>query len=142
MTPDVRLVYPMFAMVILTVVVLVRLFRSRVRMVREGHVPVSYFGIFQGSREPDYAIKPARHFANLFEAPTLFYAACLAAMVVGTEGWGVLALAWGYVAARALHAWIHLGGNRVRHRLRAYGLSWVLLLGLWVCVAVTAAGRH
>lgn len=139
MTLELRLVYPMLAMVLLTFVVLITLFRSRVRMVREGHAPVSYFRTFQGSQEPDYAVKPARHFANLFEAPTLFYAACLAAMVVGVSGWGVLALAWSYVAMRCLHAWIHLGGNRVRYRLRAYFASWLLLLALWVYVGVAAA---
>ena len=64
---EVRLVYPMLAMVFLTFVVLIVLFRSRVRMVREGHAPVSYFRTFQGSlEEPDYAAKPARHFVNLF----------------------------------------------------------------------------
>lgn len=142
MTLEMRLVYPMLAMVILTFVVLIALFRSRIRMVREGHAPVSYFRTFQGSQEPDYAVKPARHFANLFEAPTLFYAGCLAAMVVGVRGWGVLAVAWAYVAARGIHAWIHLGGNRVRHRLRAYFLSWLLLLALWGYVAVVASLRY
>ena len=139
--PELRLVYPMLAMVMLTCVVLVTLFRSRVRMVREGRAPVSYFGIFQGYQEPDYAAKPARHFANLFEAPTLFYVGCLAAMLVEVRGWGVVALAWGYVAARCVHAWIHLGGNRVRYRMWAYFISWLLLLGLWVWVGVEAAGR-
>jgi hypothetical protein len=137
-----QLVYPMLAMVLLTFAVLVVLFRSRVRMVREGHAPVSYFRTFQGGPEPDYAAKPARHLVNLFEAPTLFYAACLAAMVVGVNGPWVLALAWGYVAARYVHAAIHLGGNRVRHRLRAYFLSWLLLLALWILVAFTVAQRH
>lgn len=144
--PEVRLVYPMLAMVALTFVVLIMLFRSRIRMVREGHAPVSYFRTFQGSQEPEYAIKPARHLANLFEAPTLFYAACLAAMVVGISGWGVLGLAWGYVAARCVQAWIHLGGNRVRYRLRAYFISWLLLLALWTYVGMEAtdvlAARH
>jgi hypothetical protein len=142
MAPELRLVYPMLAMVVLTFAVLVHLFRSRVRMVREGHAPVSYFRTFQGSQEPDYAIKPARHFVNLFEAPTLFYAACLAAMVVGVPGGLALALAWAYVATRVIHAWVHLGGNRVRHRMRAYFVSWLLLLGLWIHVAATVAMRH
>lgn len=136
-----RLVYPMLAMVLLTFVVLVMLFRSRVRMVREGHAPGSYFRTFQGSREPDYAIKPARHFANLFEAPTLFYVGCLTAMVVGVSGAGVLAIAWAYVAVRAVHAWIHLGSNRVRHRIKAYFVSWLLLLALWIHVAIEATAK-
>jgi hypothetical protein len=139
---ELRLVYPMLAMVLLTFFVLIRLFRSRIRMVREGHAPVSYFRTFQGSQEPEYAVKPARHLANLFEAPTLFYVGCLAAMVTAVSGWAVLALAWGYVTARYVHAYIHLGGNRVRYRLRAYFASWLLLLGLWAYVAVAVAMRH
>jgi hypothetical protein len=136
------LVYPMLAMVVLTVIVLVILFRSRVRMVREGVVRVSYFGTFQGPPEPEYAAKPARHFANLFEAPVLFYVACLAALATGVKGWLVLALAWGYVAMRYTHAFIHLGSNRVRYRLRAYFVGWLLLLALWIHVAVSVALRH
>jgi hypothetical protein len=140
---ELLLVYPMLAMVFLTFVVLVLLFRSRVRMVREGHAPVSYFRTFQGEvEEPEYTVKPARHFVNLFEAPTLFYAGCLAAMVVGVSGPWVLALAWAYVAARYVQAVIHLGGNRVRYRLRAYFISWLLLLALWIYVALSVALRH
>jgi hypothetical protein len=112
-------------------------------MVREGLATVSYFRTFQGSVvEPEYTVKPARHFANLFEAPTLFYAGCLAAMVAGVSGTAVLALAWGYVAMRYLHAFIHLGANRVRYRMRAYFASWLLLIALWILIAVDVALRH
>jgi hypothetical protein len=137
------LVYPMLALVLLTFGVLVALFRSRVRMVREGLAPVSYFRTFQGSVDvPEYSAKPARHFANLFEAPTLFYAGCLAAMVTGVTGTWVVALAWAYVAMRYVHAFIHLGGNRVRYRMRAYFVGWLCLLALWITVAVGVATRH
>ena len=136
---DFRLVYPMLAMVLLTVVVLIALFRSRVRAIREGHATVSYFRVFQGSPEPEYAAKASRHFANLFEAPTLFYVGCLAAMIVGVRSPAVLWLAWAYVALRVVHAVIHLGGNRVRHRLRAYAASWLVLLAIWGYVAYAVA---
>jgi hypothetical protein len=135
---DFRLVYPMLAMVLLTFIVLIALFRRRIRAVREGHAPVSYFRVFQGSPEPEYAAKASRHFTNLFEAPTLFYVACLAALVVGVTSPVVLGLAWAYVACRLAHALIHLGPNRVRHRLRAYFASWLILLALWVYVALGA----
>lgn len=139
---ELSLVYPMLALVLLTGGVLIVLFRSRVRMVREGLAPVSYFRVFQGSPEPEFAAKPSRHFTNLFEAPTLFYAGCLAAMVSGVKGTAVLVLAWGYVAMRYLHAYIHLGGNRVRYRLRAYFTSWLFLVALWIYVAVSVATRQ
>jgi len=54
----------------------------------------------------------------------------------------VVALAWGYVAARLVHAWVHLGGNRVRHRLRVFALGWLCLLGLWISVGVGVATRQ
>jgi hypothetical protein len=138
---ELSLVYPMLALVLLTGGVLIALFRSRVRMVREGLAPVSYFRVFQGSPEPEFAVKPARHFVNLFEAPTLFYVACLTAMVTGVAGVTVVALAWGYVAMRYVHAYIHLGANRVRYRMRAYFAGWLLLMTMWIYIAVGVATR-
>jgi hypothetical protein len=130
------LVYPMFAMVLLTATVLVIMFRSRVRAVREKALASAYFRTFQGGTEPEYVVKPARHFINLFEAPTLFYAGCLAAIATQTGGAVVLALAWAYVAIRVAHAWIHIGRNRLRHRIPVYAVSWVVLLALWIAVVV------
>lgn len=138
---DFRLVYPMFAMVLLTATVLVILFRSRVRAVRENKVSIKYFRIYQGEIEPEETAKPARHFANLFEAPVLFYAACLTAMFTQDTGMAALTLAWTYVAARLLHTYIHLGANRVRHRLRAYFAGWLVLMALWIQIVVHVAMR-
>ena len=133
------LVYPMAAMVLLTASVLVILFRSRVRAVREGKVTAHYFRIYQGESEPEGSAQAARHFINLFEAPTLFYAAGITAMVVGDTDVAVLVLAWAYVVARVAHALIHLGGNRIRHRLRAYFAGWLILLAMWIQVVVHVA---
>ncbi len=138
---DYSLVFPMLALVLLTFGVAVVLFRARIRSVREGHTPVSYFRVLSGSPEPEFLAKPTRHFINLFEVPTLFYAACLAAMVVCVTGPIVLALAWGYVGARLAHAWVHLGANRVRHRFRIYFISWIFLLALWLYVCTAVALR-
>lgn len=134
-----NLVYPMFAMVVLTAVVLVILFRSRVRAVGQKKMSSQYFRIYQGETEPEETAKPARHFSNLFEAPTLFYAACITAMVVDDNAVIVQLLAWAYVVARVLHAWIHLGGNRLRHRIRAYFAGWLALLAIWIHIVAHVA---
>src|ERR1700690_1032080 len=118
----------MFAMVLLTATVVVILFRSRVAAVRQGLVSAAYFRIYQGEIEPESTAKPARHFANLFEAPVLFYVVCLAAMITHFGGLAMQALAWTYVAARVIHTYVHLGGNRLRKRIRAYFFSWLVLL--------------
>jgi len=135
------LVYPMLAMVLLTFAVAIVMFRSRVRAVREGQVPVAYFRVFQGTSEPESVAKPTRQFANLFETPTLFYAGCLSAMVTGITGVVVVALAWLYVAARLAHAYVHLGGNRLRHRMPIYFFSLFVLVAMWVYVGIALAVR-
>jgi hypothetical protein len=133
------LIYPMFAMVLLTAFVLRRMFLSRVRAVREGRLSIGYFATYQGAVEPDYAIKPARHFSNLFEAPVLFYVACVAAMAARTVTMPLVVLAWSYVVARVVHSYVHLGSNRVGSRIRAYFASWLVLGALWLTLVATVA---
>ena len=134
-----HLIYPMFAMVVLTMVVLVTLFRSRVRAIQSGNVAASYFRLFQGATEPEISAKAARHFSNLFEAPVLFYVACLVSMIIGRGDSLTLGLAWAYVAARVIHALVHLGGNRLRKRILAYSFSWLVLLALWLNLVIGIA---
>jgi hypothetical protein len=52
--------------------------------------------------------------------------------VAGRVDQAALALAWTYVALRAIHSIIHLSYNRVVHRLVAYALSNFVLLAFWV----------
>lgn len=138
MTPN-ALVYPMFALVLVSATVLVHLFRSRVRAVQAGTVSTRFFRVYQGETEPEETAKPARHFTNLFEAPTLFYAGCLAAIVTGDAGWLVELLAWAYVGTRLVHTCIHLGPNRLRPRINAYFASWLALIALWIHVVLHVA---
>lgn len=92
---DAALVYPMLAMVVLTACVLSTLFRRRTRAVKRGQLSSRFFRVYQGEVEPEEAAKATRQFANLFEAPVLFYVACLTAIatrqvtVLGTAGVGL-----------------------------------------------------
>lgn len=135
-------VYPMFAMFALTAVVLVMLFRSRVRAIRERDVSQSYFKVYQGQVEPEYAAQRSRHFSNLFEAPTLFYAVCLAAMVTHSSDVVLETLAWLYVAVRLVHSFIHLGRNEIVPRLSAYFTSWGVLAAMWIYLVVRVANAQ
>jgi len=130
------LVYPMFAMVLLTFLTLVRLFRTRIRFVREGVVNAAYFKTYQTGTEPEASAKLARHFVNLFEAPTLFYVACLAAIVSGQSTTLLNLLAWLYVVLRCVHTYIHTGSNQLQHRIAAYFSSWAVLLLMWICIVI------
>jgi len=133
------LIYPMFAMVFLTFVVLIALFRTRTQSVRARKISAQYFQTYRGETEPDSSIKLSRHFANIFEAPSLFYVACVSALAVGQNAIAFQLLAWAYVALRAMHAYIHIGSNKLRQRITVYFTSWAVLLLMWMYLAVGIA---
>jgi len=134
------LIYPMFAMVLLTFVTLVRLFVTRASAVSAGTVDAKYFQTYQDGSETEAGAKLARHFSNLFEAPTLFYLVCLAAMVTGQASGLLVGLAWFYVLLRVIHSFIHTGRNQLQPRIAAYFSSWAVLLAIW-CVVVWGVSR-
>lgn len=138
MTTNLSLIFPMFAMVILTAVVLIVSFRARVQAVRNQQIKISYFRTFSDGQPPEQVLKTTRHFSNLFEVPTLFYAACITGMVIPVLSELFLICAWLYVVARLFHAYIHIGANRIRPRMIAYALSWTVLLVMWIQIAATA----
>ena len=126
-----QLVYPMAAMVLLTFIVLIAMFRSRVRAVKAGEANAGYYKTYQTGQEPRDTAALSRHLVNLCESPTLFYAACLAGMVSGQSGTVMLVLAWVYVVLRVLHAYIHTGSNSLPPRIRVYFSSWLVILAMW-----------
>ncbi len=138
---DSSLIYPMFAMVLLTATVLGSLFTARMSAVRSGTANPRYFKTYQQGSEPAATAQWSRNFTNLFEAPTLFYAACLASMFSGQTSRAVVALAWLYVLSRVVHTWIHTGSNTLNHRIAAYFASWAVLLALWTAVVFHTATR-
>ena len=134
------LVYPMAAMVLLTGLVLVRTVLARFAAVRQGEVDARFYKTFQGDTgEPRKAAQHTRHFINLFESPMLFFAGCITAMVTGQGSGMIVWLAWAYVICRVIHAFVHLGSNRIPPRMAAYGASWMVLLAIWVTLVVGVA---
>ncbi len=126
------IILPMFAMVVLTLIVLIFLFRSRVTSVKQGDISPAFYKVYQGGPEPEYSAKLSRHLINLFEAPTLFYIVCLVGLVMGTATTAFQVLAWLYVMIRAAHAFIHIGANKIQNRIRIFMTGWVVLVSLWV----------
>jgi len=138
---DHSLIYPMFAMVLLTAATLGRLFAARLAAVKAGTADARFFKTYQMGSEPTETAQLSRNFSNLFEAPTLFYAGCLTAMFSGQTSNPVLVFAWSYVLARVAHTWIHTGSNTLNHRIAAYFASWAALLALWSAVVFAVAAR-
>lgn len=127
---------PFIAMGVLTFIVLGMIPQRRFRAVFQKQVTADDFALGESPAVPGHVSLPNRNYMNLLELPTLFYVVCLALFVTGTvDGLG-LALAWTYVALRAIHSAIHVTYNRVIHRLILFAVSNFVLMALWVVFAV------
>lgn len=131
------MLYPMYAMVVLVLIVGVAMGRARFKAVAGKQVDGRYFRLYQGYEVPADLRKLERHFSNLFEVPVLFFAFCLSAMVLHYSGTLLQLLAWIYVGLRYLHAVIHLTYNHVYHRFFAFVSSTILLFVMWTILVVS-----
>ena len=130
------ILYPVFAMFLLVCIVLLRMRSMRFASVPRREVPVAYYQAFQNATEPEPLRVIARHFANLFEMPVLFYVtADMIYVTRQTTPW-LVACAWIYVALRYVHTWVHLGRNDVAMRFSVYFASFAVLLVMWATLLV------
>jgi hypothetical protein len=126
---------PLYAMIVLTSGVLLRLAWLRVGGIRRRETRVTYYRTMQGEPPPEHVIATGRNFSNLFEMPVLFYLAVLLVHVDHLADPAIVALAWAYVAFRTGHSAIHLTFNDVQSRFTLFVLSNVVLAVLWLMVA-------
>jgi hypothetical protein len=103
-------------------------------------ISIKYYRTYDQGREPERLKVLTRHASNLLETPVLFYAGLLFVVVSGATNAFFTTLAWLYLAARVLHAFIHLGSNNITHRFLAFGTSLIILLVMWVGVLVHVVG--
>ena len=79
--------------------------------------------------------------ATSFELPTLLYAACLTAFVLGAVSQWTLIFAWAYVAARVVQSLVHMTSNNTNARGGGFVLGVVCMLALWVNVGMAVGGK-
>lgn len=137
----VNILYPALALFGLTTVCVLRLAFLRFSAVRRGEIDPRFFRLYQGYEEPAVLRVHARHVANLFEAPVLFYLIVIIAVVTQQIGWLPLVLAWGYVLFRYAHSYVHLTSNNVLLRFRLFAASWGILIVMWAVVFTGIAVR-
>jgi hypothetical protein len=131
---------PMLAVVLLTFIGFMRMGAARGAAVKAGHDP-AYYKAHLGAPEPEATVAAVRHYGNLFELPTLFYAACLTAFVLPAVGTWTLVFAWAYVVMRFVQSAIHMTYNNPSHRGGAFVVSVLCMLALWVNLGLAICGR-
>jgi hypothetical protein len=139
-TNQMTIFLPMLVIVALTFVAFVRMAAGRGRAVKGGHDP-AYYKAQIGAPEPEFTVVGVRHYGNLFELPTIFYAACLTAFVLGAVSFWVLLFAWGYVVCRLVQSAVHITYNNPAHRGMAFVAGVLCMLALWVTLAVAIFAR-
>ena len=138
--PQTAIFGPVFALVVLTLGVLVFTGYKRFQAGFAGRVKGSDFRYGETANVPPDVVVVNRNLMNLLEMPVLFYVLCLSLYVTGHVTAVTLSLAWAYVALRLLHTAIHLAYNRILYRFGAYAASCTVLAALWLWFGSTLFG--
>jgi hypothetical protein len=141
---EAALVLAMLAQMGWTFWVMSRAARARFAAVREKR----FSGDVRLSQEgwPPDVRQLSNNMNNQFETPTLFYALGLLALVLDAASLVMALLAWGYVATRLAHSFVHTTTNYIPHRFRIFvagyfclaGMTVLLLIHTLISVAATA----
>ncbi|GLK86049.1 MAPEG family protein [Ancylobacter defluvii] len=129
---------PVFAMVLLTFVVLLRLGYLRGQAVRAGLV-TDREGAVTGDETvwPIKVRQASKSLRNQFEMPVLFYVLSLLVLVTRKADFLYIVLAWIFVVSRWVHASIHCGPNAIGPRFAAFFIGVLVLIVMWLQFAAS-----
>jgi hypothetical protein len=133
MTDPARIFLPVLAVVAITLIGFLKLLVERSRTAKLQHP--DFYRAHVGDPEPERTRAAARHWDNLFELPTLFYAGCLTAYVLAAVTPGVVACAWAFAIARTAQSAVHLTYNNPAHRGSAFLVTVVAIMLMWTLIA-------
>ncbi|MEJ6010095.1 MAPEG family protein [Novosphingobium aquae] len=129
-----KIFLPVLLVVAVTFVGFIKMAIERAGAVKQGQNP-EFYKVYLGDPEPEKTRAAVRHWDNLFELPTVFYAGCLAAYMLGAVSTTVLVCAWIFAVGRAVQSFIHLTYNSPNHRGGAFTLSFLGLMVMWGALA-------
>lgn len=126
---------PLFVQVALTFILLFSMAYSRASALKQRQTTLADIALGQ----PNWPVRPqqiSNCYNNQFQLPMLFYVLTILAIITKHADYLFVIMAWLFVLARIVHAYIHTGTNYVRHRFNAFAASAVILLIMWVIFAV------
>ena len=126
-----EILLPVFALVFLTFGIGIWLGILRFMAVRKGDLNGRYYELNRGGKVPDYLAKVSHNYENLLALPILFYVISILLIIMAKVEIAQIILAWVFVASRYIHSYIHTTYNNVKHRMRAFLLGVVILIGMW-----------
>ena len=131
---QIEILFPAFAMFLLTMGCIFLLGFSRYRAIHTQQVKISFFRTYDEGSQPKRLHLLSRHVQNHFEVPPLFYMGVIISYATQNNLLVTVIFAWLFVGARVMHSIIHLGKNNVSFRFFTFGFSLLCLVGLWCSI--------
>ena len=131
---------PVFVLVLLTFVLLLRTAAMRTSLVRRGRVRPEAVTL-DSAGYPPRVRQFGNAYANQFELPILFYVLAIAFWALDAVNVLVLVAAWLFVGSRIAHAWVHLTSNYIPNRRRLFTVGWWVLAFMVLLAIYVLIGR-
>jgi len=123
--------YPLFTMVLLTLLVAIRLLYFNTWAVLSGEVHIKHFRLFDAGITPKLQ-SVAQHYKNMFEMPILFYILCILLIINNNYTQFDVIIAWGFVLFRILHSLARIPNRDVNLRFGLFAGSFIMLVIGWI----------
>ena len=130
------IIYPLIAMVFLTIAVATVMYRRRVSYMKKNRIHPQKVQNRSDMLQQMSDTRASDNYLNLFEIPVLFYVAIFTMLLTNTQSHLLLALAWAFVVFRVAHSFIHCTYNKVMHRFTAFILGCLVLFAMWLVIAL------
>ena len=123
--------YPLFTMVLLTLLVAHRLLYFKTWTVLSCEVHIKQFRLFDDGIPPKLQ-SVAQHYKNMFEMPILFYILCILLIINNNYTQFDVIIAWGFVLFRVLHSLARIPNRDVNLRFGLFAGSFIMLVIGWI----------
>ena len=125
------IIYPLIAMIFLTIIVGVQLLYCNTKAVLNREVDIRHFRLFN-SKIPKNLQSISQHYKNMFEMPILFYILCILLIINNNYSQFDVIIAWGYVLFRLLHSLTRISNRNVNLRFGFFFGSFIILVIGWI----------
>jgi hypothetical protein len=127
--PSLSLLHAVFAMGVLTLIMMLWMSIARLRAMLQVGVKLQETAHTADlrARLPSWAMRVSDNYNHLFEAPVAFYAVAFAIVLAGIADPAYVTCAWVFVAGRVMHSLVQATINVVPLRMVGYWVSWTAL---------------
>ena len=125
------IVYPAFAVVILTVISMIKMRLLLEKYLKSRTLKFKYLTVYEGA-VPEDLEQARQHYKNYFELPILFYVLLIFIYATDNLNQYDVILAWLFVLFKGVHSYIRVTNNYVPNRAKAFILALIVLLCGWI----------